>query len=222
MRRLLPVLLLLTAGCVHRPVLLPAPGAMSADNERAAVAEEAGVKAVVVGRWSGYPSNLSDILTPVRVTLTNKSGHPVRLRYQEFGLTAPTGVRTAALPPFSVQRPARMAIAPTYPYVGLWLAPPYAPFYPGIRRWHGPFAWNPGFYAQGYTYWEPSLPTRDMLLRALPEGVLAEGGEITGYLYFPRLSADQGTQVTFVFDLVHAESEAELGTVSVPLIVAED
>lgn len=223
MRRLLPLLVLLgLAGCVHRQVLLPAPGTMSPENERAAVSEQAGVKAVVVGRWSGYPSNLADLLTPVRVTLINKSGHPLRLRYQELTLAAPTGVTVAALPPFSVQRPGRMAIAPTYPYFGLWLAPPYWPYYPGIRHWYGPFAWNPGFYSSGYAYWEPSLPTRDMLLRALPEGVLADGGEITGYVYFPRVNADQGTTVTFGFELVDAESEAALGSLAVPLIVGED
>jgi len=76
---------------------------------------------------------------------------------------------------------------------------------------------NPWFYDQYYGTWEPSLPTRDMLQQALPEGVLQPGGTAAGFLYFHRLR-DNGP-VTFSAELVNPNSRETIASVEIPMVL---
>ncbi|HEY3444892.1 MAG TPA: hypothetical protein VGK67_00955 [Myxococcales bacterium] len=210
-------------GCASRLALAPGPGAQAvADDPFAATAEVGGLRATVEGRWKGEPPSLGDYVTPVRVTLENRSGAPVRLRYQDFTLTSRNGVTAHALPPFKIQRAGfggAYAVAPFWPHEHFWLAPPYGPYYPGWALWTGPFAWDYPYYELYFGRWELSLPTRDMLQKAMPEGVLEGGGKATGYLYFQRVQGEPGTEVQFRIHLVDANTEAEIGRLVIPMVV---
>ena len=59
------------------------------------------------------------------------------------------------------------------------------------------------------------LPTQDMLVRAIPEGVLQPGGTVDGFLYFETVP--KGVEsVTFTYQLHDANSRESLGTVQIP------
>ena len=68
------------------------------------------------------------------------------------------------------------------------------------------------------------LPSRDMLLAALPEGVLEPGGHIEGFLYYPDLSQaarpepDTAQPTTLTLTVVHAETNETLGRASLPFV----
>jgi len=111
------------------------------------------------------------------------------------------------------------AVAPTWPFTRFWLARPYGPFYPGWSLWPGAFAWDSTYYDAYGDRWEPSLPSRDMLQKAMPEGVLEDGGSAIGYLYFQRVQGEPGTTVKLQISLVDANTEKDLGKLVVPMVV---
>ena len=207
------------SGCAHSPALQPAPDATTVPAEKgAAQASVAGVQIVVNQHsWTGSPSDLESVVTPLDVSISNASAEPVRVMYRDFALENDQGLNAVALPPFKIQRPGGSTepVAPFYPLLGFDLYSPYASFYPGYSIWEGPFVGDPAF-NQDFGSWEPSLPSHDMLQRALPEGVLRPGGQARGFLYFHRLQ-DRGP-VSFQAHLVDAHTGQDLGTVRIPLV----
>jgi len=208
-------------GCAATPELVPAPGAQPAPPGpgKGAVAEVRGVRVIARSdAWSGFPPNL-DKVTPILVTIENNGKVPLRLRYNEFALIAPsTGKRYAAIPPFNV-RGVEVEPVTSLGYSGFWVAPYYAPYYPRLRPYHGAFPFDEYYYDQYYPAWvDIQLPTGDMIQKALPEGVLDPGGRITGYLYFQNVDRDAG-MVEFTQDLVDAEDGKSFGTVRIPFEV---
>jgi hypothetical protein len=207
------------AACSHEVELRPGAAARTLqDRKDTAVAEAGGVRLTATGIWKGEPDDLWRAVTPIRVGLENHSGGPVRIEYQDFTLTTPAGVTTKAIPPFAIQRPG--VIAPYYPATGFWVAAPFAPYYPGFPTWSGAFAYDATYFASSYT-WQAPLPSTDMLAKALPVGVLAENGQATGFLYFPRLPPDT-RQATLTAVLINAQSGAEVARVTIPFVVTED
>ncbi|QDG49522.1 hypothetical protein FIV42_01850 [Persicimonas caeni] len=81
------------------------------------------------------------------------------------------------------------------------------------------------YYSRYYPlYAEYQLPTGEMLVRALPEGVIDPGGRITGFVYFEDLESIEPTpdRVTFRYVLVDAEANRRFGVVEIPFDVVED
>ncbi|MBI5545670.1 MAG: hypothetical protein HY901_17420 [Deltaproteobacteria bacterium] len=215
-------IMLLVASCASYTTLAPPPGAPTlAGKEKATVAESSGVRMVVNGHWSGQPSNLPDLVTPVRVTLENHSGAPLTVRYDDFALRT-SGFVARALPPFEIQRPGAEGGA-GWPYFGFGVGAYSGPFYWGWDPWPGFGWWGSGYYPgyYGSYYLAEPLPTRDMLKKALPEGVLEDGGQVSGYVYFQRVQASEGTLVQLSLDLLNAQDKSSVGWIGVPLVVKE-
>jgi hypothetical protein len=214
------IFIVLALGCAHHAQLVPAPGAQRAQ-DGSVVASAAGVEVSVDSkRWSSYPRDLDDIVTPLYVSITNTSSAPVRIRYRDFTLTGPSGLESAAIPPFQLQRPGTEplpAFAPAFVSRRFLLYAPYRHFYPGMPVWGGPWEVDPWFYDRSYRTWEPSLPTRDMLQQALPEGVLQPGGSVAGFLYFHHLR--ENGPVMFSAELIDADSRAMIGSVQIPMVL---
>jgi hypothetical protein len=63
------------------------------------VAETHGVRLSASLRWSGWPSDLEDVLTAAEVTIENRSGSAVAVAPAEFALMTPAGERWTALTP---------------------------------------------------------------------------------------------------------------------------
>lgn len=204
--------------CAHTPDFRPAPGAALVTGEpRAAQAVAAGVRVVVNEKpWQGEPSNLPDLVTPMQVTLINDSDVPIPIRYRDFSLATENGVRVSALPPLHIQRPGAqiVAVQPLFPSEGFYLFGPYAAFYPGFPLWTGPFDSDLAWYDATYQ-WQPSLPTPDMLQKALPEGVLQHGGHVSGYLYFNRVQGKG--RVAFHARFLESGTGRTLAEVDIPL-----
>jgi len=75
----------------------------------------------------------------------------------------------------------------------------------------------PGHTSDAY-YAEVRLPTEAMLKEAVSEGIVTDGGEISGFLYFPRPT--QASQaITFRAVLVDARTNEKFGKTAVPLIL---
>lgn len=229
-------------GCATEPVLVPAPEASRpAGAPGTAFAEVAGIRLWADGdAWKGAPSSLEQVLTPVKVTLENHSGHPVRIAFKDFTLLGGSGFRYAALPPFSLQgtavsateptrqpgawvpaayHPARtvVVVRPRFSADRFWVARPYLGFYPGFQPWPYAWDWDRVYYDQWYGSWPTPLPTKDMLEEALPEGVVEDGGRISGFLFFQRTSKE--SQVQLQFQAQDARTGEVLGTGSVPFVV---
>lgn len=96
MRTLFVVPLAVTAGilgCAAAPQVVPAATPSAATD---------GVTLTVRdSEWTGYPDDLTDYLTPVRVSLYNGSSRPVRVSYVDFALTDARGFRYAAINPYA-------------------------------------------------------------------------------------------------------------------------
>jgi hypothetical protein len=210
-------LVALVTGCAHAEMLKPAAGVQQVPDEKdTAVAESAGVRLVLSGVWKGHPGDLWQIVTPVRVAIENHSGAPLRIHYKQFELTGPTGMTVHAIPPFRIQRPG--VVTPYYPYVDFYVPPVFSPWYPGVPTWAGPFDYDP-FYFDTYYVWKQPLPSSDMLAKALPVGVLDNGGRITGYLYFQKVPKEV-PEVTFTANLVDAKTDKDIGKIAIPLVPA--
>ena len=219
---LIGLLALTGPGCAT--TLVPAPGAHHvAGVGHAADAWMAGVHIVAsAGAWSAFPSDLGDIVTPMLVTITNDGTRPLEIRYEHFALQTPGGVVFAALPPFQVTgftlEPLN-EFGPTAGF-GFSVAPYLSPYYPGWTVYGGPFPFNSGYYGGNYgfhsAFGQIRLPTSDMLQRALPEGVLAPGGRISGFVYFDHVL--DVVHVAFVAHLIEVGGQ-ELGMIGIPFVV---
>jgi len=207
--------------CVHQRELVPAPGAQTLPGQPR-VAEETveGVR-VQVDSAAWRSGQIYEVLSPVRVTIENGSGRPLRIAYGEFTLGGPSGFRLAALPPYQAAAADAAAgsvgVPPGFVGSGFFVAPGAARFYRGVLPWHGAFPYDPVYYNRWYGAWPSSLPNEELLRQGLPEGVLQPGGRVTGFLYFK--DQPKGTELRFYASLVGAESGQSFGTVAIPFTV---
>ena len=78
---------------------------------------------------------------------------------------------------------------------------------------------DPLYYQSYYgTLRQIGTPSDEMLARAIPEGVLANGGRISGFLYFEHLPKEEPVP-RFVADLVNAQTSNIFGTIVIPVEV---
>ncbi len=216
----------LAAACAaQKTTLKPASGAV------ADVARADGVQVTVAGGgWTGHPAELEGTLTPLRVDIRNDSGRPIRVRFDEIKLVSPAGREYAALPPYEIDEtltePVDKPLDPEFAHDRFYVVP-YASrhFTPGLRPWNEPFAYDAAYYGPLYAEWpaysrrvEVKLPTEDMVSRGLPEGVIEDGGSVSGFVYFQKVPGSLD-RVDFRAELVDARTGEEFGTVTVPLAV---
>lgn len=205
-------------GCSHNPQLVPAA---IVRRDHTGVATSAGVTVEADGKWSGQPSDLAKVLTPLKATMANHSGVPMLVRYSDFNLHTSTGLTLRALPPFQIRGTVTQTVpvtAPAFAYTGFAIAPYYAPFYPGFGVWGGPFWYDWPYYTTYFAEWPVRLPTRDMIELAIPEGVLESGGQLSGYLYFHKIPKNAESADLYV-KLVDANTDRQFGVVGMPFLV---
>jgi hypothetical protein len=162
--------------------------------------------------WAGWPTELTTVI-PLLVTIENHSTVPIRLRYQAFRLSAPGDIRRA-LPPLEIHGRETVAVGTVGllpgPYVGGY-------YYPHLRPFDGPYLYDPLYYTSYYPlFYTVQLPTQDMVVKALREGVVEPGSVVQGYLYFHD-GDPEGDMAMFEADVVNATSGAMLGTIEFPL-----
>jgi hypothetical protein len=181
-------------GCAGRD-LKPAATAQRV-SEDAALATSANIRVIAeADAWKG-PTRISAVITPMQVSVENFGNTPVLIRYENLKLVGGDGRTFFALPPLKITGAAPVAnIPPTwvggvpaFSYDRFGVAPFYTNVYPGIPPYAGQFPYDPYYYGTYYSSWpERELPTADMILYALPEGVLNPGGRVKGFVYFQKI-----------------------------------
>jgi hypothetical protein len=115
----------------------------------------------------------------------------------------------------------RIVITPGFDYDDFYYAPYWGYGYAGIGAW--PYWWGPdtGYYDTYYPYMRAlRLPTRSMLRKGIPEGVIAPGGYVQGFLFFSKVHPNL-TRVAFVAKLRGAHTGQRFATIRIPFQVTE-
>ncbi len=113
----------------------------------------------------------------------------------------------------------RIIITPSFAWRGFYYAPYWSFGYSGIGPW--PYWWGPsvGYYHRYYPYMRSfRLPTRSMLSKGLPEGVISPNGYVDGFLYFRKVDPKL-TNVDFVAKLQDAKTGSQFGEIQIPFQV---
>ncbi len=170
------------------------------------------------------PVRIEAVVTPLRVIVRNRSGHPLRLHYRAFRLSASNGaVIFRALAPQDVTGVVELdspGLQPGLGYADFYMAPHYGHSFTGLEPYAGPFADDGTYYSTYRPQWEMTvvLPTDDMIERALPEATLQVGESIDGYLYFEKVRADEGSTVTLEVDLPAVDA-GEVARLRLPFVM---
>lgn len=209
---------IIIAGCAQEPVLIPDPASPTRISGTTAVEKVKGVYVAASGdAWQGEEKVLEHV-TPVKININNNHGSLLKISYSLFSLRDMSGILYSALPPYSIKGSIQEPVtASNYYCPGFYVAPYYAPFYPRLPGYRDPFYYDPFYYEHYYNCWkEIKLPTKEMLDEAIPEGVLENGAEASGFLYFQKIG--KADHYTFEMDLMDAKSGERFGTISIPFI----
>lgn len=202
-------------GCsIHQGRLRPepseAPGMVLSGGGRAATLETQAVRLTANGdAWNREPWDLPRYATPVRVTLENYSGRALRIQYADFELQGEA--RYVVLPPRSLSRSIPAPVSESEPSRGS--GPRSLALVPQEDM---PHTAPPG----------PSLPSTphsgpvpgDVLRLSVKEGVLKNGGRMSGFLYFQNVGAHE-RRVTLQARLVDASTGETFTTLRIPFQV---
>jgi hypothetical protein len=229
-------LVLVSAACAVRPELVADTNAVRAPDNNptgyslsGAITTVAGAKITVDGAaWNGDPFWANSSVLPVQVTIENHSGRPLSVSAGQFSLVGKTGVKYRALPLVPLQDPldkplpdrgaAMGPVARALFYArGFYVAPNMSGVYPRFAVFPM-FTYDVDYYRTSYKGWPGSLPSMDMLSRALPDGVVDDGGIVSGFVYFPMLPSSE-RHVRFDLQLVDTEHGRRLALAFVPLAV---
>jgi hypothetical protein len=147
--------------------------------------------------WEGSPANLGSTVTPLAVRIENHSGGPIELL------------------PLSHPSPAVASLQPTYRAAGFFIAPRFARTYPRLPVWQSSLVRDESLYRLDYRKWSDGLPSADVLLKGLPEGILQDGGSISGFLYFDGEARGQ-RDLTLQADLPAGDGERRVALIEIP------
>ncbi|HEX3904235.1 MAG TPA: hypothetical protein VH853_15460 [Polyangia bacterium] len=204
--------------------MLPAASAHTVPGAPAAGAEEVeGVRVSAEGDdWDAAPVDLSTRFTPVKVRIVNHSGAPARIEYQEFTLVGGHGHVYRAIPVVPLDHPTPVdgdgTINPIYAGSNFFVAPRYHDVYPTFAAWPHPLVRDDAPSDGRGQRWGGGLPTRAMRRMGLPEGVLADGGEISGFLYFEDATKRE-SRLTFRAEIDDEQQGDQLAEIKIPFRV---
>lgn len=177
--------------CSSPTTLEPAAAANDVrGNEDAASATSDGIQVIAESGWPGKTS-LDAELTPLRVTVRNDTERPLQISYDQFQLRDERNTPYRALPLQEIDgvvRTERAASGYVPPRVSrnFTMSPNFVSTLRNTESHETEFD-HPGYTSHSLQTYETQLPTDSMFAAALPEGELAPGGMVEGYLYFEPL-----------------------------------
>lgn len=181
-------LLFSPVGCGHHEIV-PARGArLVSGAPNWAFEESNGVRVAATGDHEGsVPTDLPGNITGLRVRIVNRSGKPVRVLHENFSLVARNGRGYGPLPVLPLEQDRErepIVLRPIFSASSFYVGPRYHAVYPSLPAWSEPLPRDEELHERQYAKWKKGLPSKSMRRFALPEGVLADGGQISGFLYF--------------------------------------
>jgi hypothetical protein len=180
---------LLSFGCGHERMLPASTARVVVGAPTFAVVEKDGVRIAASGDdWTDRPADLPSRLTPVKVRIINHSGRALQILYDRFVLAGAHDrvYRPLPLVPILHEHPIDTVgtVSPYFASTSFFVRPAYRDLYPSLPVWPTRMPTDNAFYQQQYKLWGEDLPTREIQRLGLPEGVLADGGEMSGFLFF--------------------------------------
>jgi hypothetical protein len=158
--------------------------------------------------WNGNPPTLSQYVLPVWLEVENHSGKTLSLRYDSFRVKSPPDnpEMLRAVPPSQVKGNAIIPVSAVPAEFRL------------EDEWIGEWVESDLDQYVAHAYWREPLPTKEMLRRAIREGLVADGRKIAGFVYFQKTRPDVAG-LTLSADLVDAATSQSFGRIEIPLIV---
>ena len=204
--------------------MLPASTArVIADAPSFAVVEQDGVRVSASGDdWTARPADLPDRLTPMRVRIVNHSGRSLQILYNRFVLAGARGRLYRPLPPVPLfhERPLDSVgtVRPFFASASFFVRPAYRDVYPSLPPWPTRLPGEDSFYERQYKLWGRDLPTPEVQRMALPEGVLEDGGQISGFLFFENATGRE-SKLLFKANLEAGQGGRTVTSISIPFRV---
>jgi hypothetical protein len=205
--------------CGHR-TLVPASAASVVPNApTAAYSEVDGVRCSAnAGAWNERTGEIPSFVFPVKVRIKNDSGRPIRVRYEDFVLVGKKGQSYRPVPvlPIDPDERRRMPkLNPMYASSKFFVAPGFHDVYATLEPWTAPLQRDKSLYDRLFRRWGKKPLPLDVLRVALPEGVLDDGGILTGYLFFES-PLDEEKRVTFEAIFDGQDGRATIASIEIP------
>jgi len=214
-------LLFLTAvasGCGHG-VMRPGPQARVVSGEpQAAYSVVEGVRCSAdVGAWRSKVDDLPGGVVPVKVWIKNESGHAIRLLAEDFVMVGKSGHSYRPVPVVALagEGAGPRDIEPMYASSKFYVAPRLHDVYSSLEPWRAPLQRDEQLYDRQFKRWGKRRPTLQMIRMALPEGVLDDGGMISGFLYFEN-PLDAESKVNFEADFGRDDGSGTVAAIEIP------
>ena len=153
-----------------------------------------------VGAWNGRENKESpSFVVPVKVRIKKPAGVESACRYERLLAGRQEGRSYRPVPVLPMDADARKRIpklARIYAASKFFVAPGFHDVYATLEPWTAPLERDDELYERLFRRWGKQPPALDVLRVALPEGVLDDGGVVTGYLFFES-PLDKEDRVTF-------------------------
>ena len=110
-----------------------------------------------------------------------------------------------------------LRLAPLYASSKFYVAPGFRDVYATLEPWSAPLQRDAATHDELFRRWGDKLTT-DLLRMALPEGVLDDGGIVTGYLFFESPLSKE-SRVTFAADFDAGDGDGTVASIEIPFKV---
>ena len=177
--------------------------------------------------WVGSPEVRNEV-TPLKITVANNNENPIKITYDNMKLVSEDSTVFTALPIYNLIGTVNdVQLAPEHNVIveseidhdRFYIYPMYTRVYNNIPITDYKYFEDPSYYSQYYSEWnETGMPTAGMRNLALPEGILDNGGSISGFVYFQKVDADVES-VELSMDIINAENNEVLGNIQLPFWV---
>jgi hypothetical protein len=208
-----------SCGC-GATALVPAPSAkVISGAPKAAFQEAAGVGCSAdAGAWPERAPKPPDSVVPVKVRVRNQSGKAIRLLAEDFVLVGKSGQKYRPIPVLPLDAENLPRLNPVYASVNFYVAPRFRSAYPTLEPWRAGLERDQALYDRQFDRWGKRRPTLEMIRMALPEGVLEDGGLISGFLFFES-PLDDEDRVTFQADFAPGDGSGTVASIEIPFRV---
>jgi hypothetical protein len=209
-------------GCGHGALTPAASASLVPNAPTAAFSVVEGVRCSAnVGAWTERDGELPDFVVPVKVRIKNASGKPIQVLYEDFALLGKNGRSYRPIPVLPIDADARKRIPslhPIYASSKFYVAPRFHDVYARLDPWSAPLERDETLHDKLFRRWGEKRPGLDLLRVALPEGVLDDGGIVTGFLFFES-PLDRESRVTLAADFDAGDGRGTVASIEIPFKV---